>query len=89
MASCRDEELVEIVNQFPVLYDQSHSHFQRKDIKVMRGKKLQMILSLNMVSAEKLNLFVPEAAVEIFSWKYMFWKSLKNICKGARLGKMI
>ena len=55
----------------------------------MRGKKLQMILSLNMVSAEKLNLFVPEAAVEIFSWKYMFWKSLKNICKGARLGKMI
>ena len=67
MASCRDEELVEIVNQFPVLYDQSHSHFHRKDVKVMRSKKLQMILSLNRVSAEKLNLFVPEAAVEIFS----------------------
>ena len=67
MASCRDEELVEIVNQFPVLNDQSHSHFLRQDVKVIRGKKLQMILRLNMVSAEKLNLFVPEAAVEMFS----------------------
>ena len=32
-ASCRDEELAEKVNQFPVLYDKSHSHFHRKDIK--------------------------------------------------------
>ena len=29
----RDEELAENVNQFPVLYDISHSHFYRKDIR--------------------------------------------------------
>ena len=47
----------------------------------MHGKKPQMILSLKMVSAEKLDLFVPEATVEMCPWKYIFWKSLKNICK--------
>ena len=55
----------------------------------MHGKKSQMILSLKTVSAEKLDLFVPETAVEMSSWKYIFWKSLKNICKGAHLGKII
>ena len=30
----------------------------------MHDKKSQMILSLKMVSAEKLDLFVPEAVVE-------------------------
>ena len=47
----------------------------------MHGKNPQMILSLKMVSAEKLDLFVPEATVEMCPWKYIFWKSLKNICK--------
>ena len=41
----------------------------------------QMTLSLKMMSAKKLDLFVTEAAVEMCSWKYIFWKSLKNICK--------
>ena len=47
-----------------------------------------MILSLKMVSAEKLDLFVPEAAMKMCSWKYIFWKSLKNICKETHLGKI-
>ena len=55
----------------------------------MHGKKQQMILSLKMVSAEKLDLFVPEAAVEICFWKYIFWKSLKNIYKEAHLDKIL
>ena len=33
MKSCRDKELAGKVKQFPFLYDKSHSHFHRKDIK--------------------------------------------------------
>ena len=67
MAPCRDQELAENVYQFAVavLYDKSYPHFHREDIKVMHDKKSQMILSLKMVSAEKLDLFIPKAAVEI------------------------
>ena len=67
MAYFRDKELAEKVYQFPVLYDKSHSHFHRKNIKAMHGKKSQIILSLKMVNTEKLDLFVPEAAVEMCS----------------------
>ena len=63
MACCRDKELAEIV--LPVLHGKSRSYFHRKDRKSNYGKKSQMTLSLRMVSAEKLNLFVPEAAVEM------------------------
>ena len=33
LSFCLNEELAEKVNQFPVLYDKSYSHFHRKDIK--------------------------------------------------------
>ena len=33
MASCRDKELAEKINQFPVLFGKYHSHFHRKEIK--------------------------------------------------------
>ena len=65
MASCKDEELAEKVNQFPVLYDKSHSHFHRKDMKSNTWQKVAD--DLEMVSAEKFNLFVPETAVKMCS----------------------
>ena len=40
MASCRDEELTEKVYQLPVLYDKSHAHFHRKDIKSNASQKV-------------------------------------------------
>ena len=40
MASCRNKELAEKVNQFPVLYDKYHSDFQRKDIKSNAWQKV-------------------------------------------------
>ena len=33
VTSCSDEELAEKIKQCPVLYDKSHSHFRRKDLK--------------------------------------------------------
>ena len=41
------------------------------------------------MSAEKLDLFAPEAAVKMCSWNYIFWKSVNNICEVAHLGKTI
>ena len=40
MASFRDEELAEKVYQFPALYDKSHSHFHRMDIKSNAWQKV-------------------------------------------------
>ena len=40
IASCRDDELAEKVNQFPVLYDKCHSNFHKRDIKSNAWQKV-------------------------------------------------